>query len=657
MVRDRLTGGRAGIALPAGWEFISLEKTIHPMFLNYPVPKDSATAWRLPSEPTVRRPAPALRRTIPVPARALLVILALFTSMNAVFAMSGIDAARALGGMREGDRYNAIAAMARTGQIRSPVSAADGAAILQGTTQVSRSASIARLASLFKADLSGAEAAAILGAEATLSEGNRYNAITALARAERFGPSLAEDAALALQGTTQVSRAAAISQIAPYLRPAISGRAVATVLGSARLLDEGSRYNAITGLARSARAKQPLAPVDVVSILDGTTQVSRAAAISQLATWIAVGLSGDDAAAILGRSGELTEGNRYNAITALAQAGRFRGSLTGDEMAAILQGTTGQSRAAAIAQIASAAKQQSTLPAIATTASPLGGTPAASSTGVTTPTRIGGAAPLTAPVKNQPSASGSTTDQCDAPPVAIDKPSPTCRERWQTAIFRANLPKIFFNANEYIDRWQQASEAGGQLVDVLASVADLTMFTQSVMKLPDGAKKATLILFKGNSMLLMLGFETPEQTLGVQLAGEAVDTLRSGVETMVEHQLAGAPARVSPLALLPKIVKLANSLLSYANTVRYSRLRNTYTLALEHMRLLYRMGGDQTMFAHNLGLAATASTQERLDAVNKLTFGFSTQLTDAGGHNASLAAKLVDYWTVSISALAGMKAK
>ena len=124
--------------------------------------------------------------------------------------------------------------------------------------------------------------------------------------------------------------------------PAISGRAVAAVLGSARLLDEGNRYNAIAALARSAHAKQPLAPLDVVSILDGTTQVPRAAAIAQLATWIAVGLSGEDAAAILGRGGELTEGNRYNAITALAHAGRFRGSLTGDEMAVSCKGRRGR---------------------------------------------------------------------------------------------------------------------------------------------------------------------------------------------------------------------------------------------------------------------------------------------------------------------------
>lgn len=367
-------------------------------------------------------PAPALGRMVPRFAHACLVMLALLASVNAAFAMSGIDAARSLGDMREGHRYNAITAMARTGQIDSPLSASDGAAILQGTTQVSRSAAIAQLASLFKADLSGAEAAAILGAEATLSEGNRYNAITALARAERFGPSLAEDAALALQGTTQVSRAGAIAQIAPHLRPAISGRAVATVLGDARLLAEGNRYNAIAALARSTRAKQPLAPLDVVSILDGTTQVSRAGSIAQLATWIAAGLSGDDAAAILGRGGELTEGNRYNAITALARAGRFRGSLTGDEMAAILQGTTGQSRAAAITQIASAAMRQIASTPIAANPTPLGGSPSPSTTAGTTPTTVGGpvgpnsgaGTPPVATAPSTPATSAATAASIDA---------------------------------------------------------------------------------------------------------------------------------------------------------------------------------------------------------------------------------------------------
>ncbi len=352
--------------------------------------RDSAAPWLRTVAPTARRLVQALRRAKPACARVFWTVLALFTSASAVFAMSGIDAAKTLGDLREGARYNAITAIARRGQISSPLSATDGAAILQGTTQHSRSAAIAQLASLFKADLRGAEAVTILGTEATLSEGNRYNAIAVLARGKRFGPSLAEDAVLVLQGVTQHSRAAAIAQIAPYLRPAISGQAIAAVLGGSRLLSEGNRVNAIAALVGSTQSKQPLAASDVASILDGTTQHSRAAAIARLATWIAVGLSGDDAATILGRSGELTEGNRFNAIAALARAGRFRGSLTGDEMTAILQGTTGQSRAAAIAQIASAAMRQIASPSIATTPVPLGGAPSPSTTAGTTPTSVGG---------------------------------------------------------------------------------------------------------------------------------------------------------------------------------------------------------------------------------------------------------------------------
>ena len=243
--------------------------------------------------------------------------------------------------------------------------------------------------------------------------------------------------------------------------------------------------------------------------------------------------------------------------------------------------------------------------------------------------------------------------QCDAPRVAIDKPSPTCRERWQTAIFRHGVGKIFFATNEYIDTWEQAAVNGERFGQFLATVADLALFSVSVMKSPPGvAEKATTILIKGNSLLLMAGFEIPEETLGVQLAGEAVATMRSGIEAMVDYGLSGA---VEPKSVAPQFMKLANSLLAYANTVRYSRLRNTYTLALQYLRLLYRMGGDQTAFAQSLGLAANASVQDCLSAVNRRSFGFPTQLTDAGAFNATLAEKVVNHWVTAISEYAALK--
>ena len=188
-----------------------------------------------------------------------------------------------LGALNESNRSNAIAIMARSGQVRSPLSGSDGAAILQGTTQASRTASIGELGALFKTDLSGQEAEAILGSEATLSGSNRSNAIAALARAKRFGPSLSEDAAQALKGTTEASRAAAIGEMAPYLRADLPGLAIATILGRSGELTEGNRSNAIAALARAGKLRACLSGDDMNLIMLGVTGQSRVSAIAEIA--------------------------------------------------------------------------------------------------------------------------------------------------------------------------------------------------------------------------------------------------------------------------------------------------------------------------------------------------------------------------------------
>jgi hypothetical protein len=542
-------------------------------------------------------------------ARALWLVVVTTVIVNPAEAMSAADAVVALGDLREGARYHAIASLARNRQIRPPLSGSEGAAILQDTTQHVRAASIGKLAPLFKSDLGGQDADAILGPDAALSEGDRYNAIAALARAKRFGPSLGDDASLVVKGTTQGRRAAAIGKIAPYLRTGMPGQSIATILGGPSVLNEGNRYNAIAALFRAGRLRQFLSATELALILDGTTQVARAAAIGKIAKVIAGGLSGEDVSTILGKNGELTEGNRYNAIAALANASKVRADLTGDEIAHIVQGTTGQTRAAAVAKVAKAAGRQADL------------------------------------------ASQPAITQCDAPRVAIDKPSPTCQERWRTAIFRENVPKVFFATNAYIDRWQAAADAGHELAEYVVSLAELAQFASTVMKVKDGAEKAAQILIKGNSSLLMLGFDLPEETLGVSLASEAVQTVRDSLEVMVAQHLSG---RADPMVVPPKLARLAISLLSYANTVRYSRLRNTYTIALEYLRLLYRVGGDQSAFARSLGLAADASVRDCLGAVNRRSFGFPTQLTDAAAFNQALAEKVVNHWTMTISAYAAL---
>ena len=124
----------------------------------------------------------------------LLSILAASPLTLAAGTMSGVQAAGALADLREGNRQNAIATLARSGQLRAPLSPAEAAAILVGTTQGARAASIAELAQVLKDDLTGQEAASILGPGTDLTDGNRANAIAALARAKRFGPSIGGDA-------------------------------------------------------------------------------------------------------------------------------------------------------------------------------------------------------------------------------------------------------------------------------------------------------------------------------------------------------------------------------------------------------------------------------------------------------------------------------
>ena len=260
-----------------------------------------------------------------------LFILAVLGSPIAIASLTPAEIQQALIGKSDAGRANAIASMARSGQISSPISGFDGAAILEGATQGARASAIAELAPLFKADISGQEAAAILGPSTVLSDVSRANAIAALARAKRFGPSLGEDAALALKGATQGSRAAAIAEIAPYLRGGLSGQALAAIVGPASDINDISRANAIAALARSAKRPAPISGFDGAAILEGATQGARASAIAELAPLFKADISGQEAAAILGPSTVLSDVSRANAIAALVKAGKLHASIAVDE--------------------------------------------------------------------------------------------------------------------------------------------------------------------------------------------------------------------------------------------------------------------------------------------------------------------------------------
>ncbi len=271
---------------------------------------------------------------------------------GAAFAASGSEAAlRLLGPLTEGNRFNAIASMSRAGQFRAPMRSDEVAAVLQATTGTSRSMAISELASVIKADVSGREAMEILGPESVLSEGYRHYAIAALARAGRIGPSMAEDAELALRGTTGSSRSMAIAEISTYLRSEMPGTAIAAILGSDAVLNESNRANAISALARAGRIQSRLSSADGSAVLRGTSQVARQLAVGELARFFKGDLSGQEADIILGSETNLVEGYRSNAIASLARAGRFGPSL-GEDAALALKGTSGASRMSAISELA-----------------------------------------------------------------------------------------------------------------------------------------------------------------------------------------------------------------------------------------------------------------------------------------------------------------
>ena len=294
-----------------------------------------------------------------------LVALRVVPRRDGCWAMTASQATQRLGNLREGSRQSAIAVLARSGQIASPLSGSDGASLLSGTTQGARAGAIRELAALFKGDLSGQETEAILGTEATLFEDNRQGAIAALARAKRFGPSLSEDAALALKGTTQRSRAGSIAEIAPYLRAGVTGQTIATILGAGPLLSDGNRQGAIAAIARSGKKPLPLSGADGAAILQGSAHVARAGSIGELAPLFRSDLSGQEADAILGSETTLSEGNRQRAIAALARSQRFGPSLS-EDAALALKGTTQGSRAGSIAEIAPYLRAGLTGQAIAT---------------------------------------------------------------------------------------------------------------------------------------------------------------------------------------------------------------------------------------------------------------------------------------------------
>ena len=146
---------------------------------------------------------------------------------------------------------------------------------------------------------------------------------------------------------TNSNTAGSIDCNEPTIKPGMSGRDGELALGPAKNWD---RYKAIVALVAGGKFRSPLCANELALILKGTTGDSRARSIAELANLTKSELSGRESATILGSAQELAEWDRYRAIAALASAKKFKPSLTGEEMALMLEGATGDARARAIAE-------------------------------------------------------------------------------------------------------------------------------------------------------------------------------------------------------------------------------------------------------------------------------------------------------------------
>lgn len=195
-----------------------------------------------------------------------------------------------------------------------------------------------------KPGLSGLDAAQVLG---SATEYNRRDAIQRMVEHNTIhSPLSAKETALVVRGTTGAARSQSIAALAKLIKQNLSGQEVETILGSAQDITDYNRRDAIQALAQAGRFGANGA--DAGLFLDGATGAARAQSIASFAKSLKPNLTGWEAASILGGPDELKEYDRRDAIQALAESKRLRQGLSGDELAAMLNGTTGTARAQSI---------------------------------------------------------------------------------------------------------------------------------------------------------------------------------------------------------------------------------------------------------------------------------------------------------------------
>ncbi|MHB1233658.1 MAG: hypothetical protein ACYCZQ_13910, partial [Burkholderiales bacterium] len=181
--------------------------------------------------------------------------------------------------LREQDRAAAIQSIAKANAYTEL--AGDAALILEGTTGGNRSFAISELANFFKKGLSASAVSEALGTVQQLREQDRATAIQALVRASVPG-TWGGEASEPLNGCTGGNRSFAIAQLAPRLRPNLTGTEVSSILGRPEQLREQDRVAAIQSLVNAKRLRMPFSGDELGLVLTGTTGGNRSFAIGLL---------------------------------------------------------------------------------------------------------------------------------------------------------------------------------------------------------------------------------------------------------------------------------------------------------------------------------------------------------------------------------------
>ena len=130
-------------------------------------------------------------------------------------------------------------------------------------------------------------------------------------------------------------------------RPGMSGIDAAKTLGPTT---EEIRFRAIQSMARQGGLRRPLSADELSLILNGTTGTYRAHGIAELASLSKLCLTASEAETVLGSPEKLKEQSRFNAIQALARAGKYGDIGADGEL--MLDETTQINRAQSITEMA-----------------------------------------------------------------------------------------------------------------------------------------------------------------------------------------------------------------------------------------------------------------------------------------------------------------